>query len=72
VRVDPRIDVEAWLAAAVARGLSFHTGKRYTLDGSAAPFLRIGFANYNEVELKERIARLAEALPSVMPQKHGE
>jgi GntR family transcriptional regulator/MocR family aminotransferase len=60
--VDPSIDVDAWAARALERGVSFQPGRRFSFDGSAVPGLRIGFSNYPEPELLEVARRMRAAL----------
>jgi DNA-binding transcriptional MocR family regulator len=56
------IDVDAWAARALERGVSFQPGRRFSFDGSAVPGLRIGFSNYPEPELLEVARRMRSAL----------
>ncbi|MBI1852753.1 MAG: PLP-dependent aminotransferase family protein [Planctomycetes bacterium] len=63
-RVDAAVDVEAWAAACLARGVYFQTGKRFAFDGRAKPFVRFGFAAHSEDELREAVRRMAAALPA--------
>src|SRR5262249_40560403 len=44
-------DVDDWARRAVARGVSFYTGRRYAFDGQPAPFARLSFAYLSEREL---------------------
>jgi GntR family transcriptional regulator/MocR family aminotransferase len=53
------IDVDAWAARALERGLCLQTGKRFAFDGRRRPFLRLGFAGVNEAEIAEAVRRLA-------------
>lgn len=61
-RVRGAIDVDAWAARALERGVSFQPGRRFSFDGSAVPGLRLGFSNYPEPELQEVARRMRAAL----------
>jgi len=56
------IDVDAWSARALARGVLFTTAARYAFDGRARPSLRLGFAALDESELDEGVRLMALAL----------
>jgi GntR family transcriptional regulator/MocR family aminotransferase len=60
---DPALDVDAWLDRSMAAGVVFQTARRFRFDGTAAPFVRLGFASPNERELAEAVRRLVSALP---------
>jgi GntR family transcriptional regulator/MocR family aminotransferase len=62
-RVAPRIDVDAWAARALERGVAFQPGRQFAFDGGPVPALRLGFANYPEPELEEVARRMGAALP---------
>jgi GntR family transcriptional regulator/MocR family aminotransferase len=62
--VDPAIDVEAWHARALARGLFFRTGTLFYFERASGSFVRLGFARWNERELGEAVARFARAIPT--------
>lgn len=62
LRVGKGIDPEAWSLAAKARGLLLHPPRQF-FAGSPGPFLRMGFAQADEAELDEAVARLKAALP---------
>jgi GntR family transcriptional regulator/MocR family aminotransferase len=57
-------DVDAWAMSALAHGVSFHTGRRYTFDAKPAPYLRLSFASLSEEHLDSAIGRMTSALPS--------
>jgi GntR family transcriptional regulator / MocR family aminotransferase len=61
-RADDGIDVDAWAARALDRGVLFYPGARFAFDGRAQPHLRLGFAALDERELDEGVRRLAAAL----------
>ena len=56
------VDVDAWAARALERGVSFQPGRRFSFDGGAVPGLRLGFSNYPEPELQEVARRMRSAL----------
>jgi GntR family transcriptional regulator / MocR family aminotransferase len=64
VRFAPRVDVELWARRSLARGVWWHTGKRYAFDQKPIAFARFSFAWLNERELPEAVRRLASARPS--------
>jgi GntR family transcriptional regulator/MocR family aminotransferase len=57
----PGLDLPAWQARALQRGLAFEIGRRYDLDGRDLPYLRAGFASLDEGELEEAVRRLVLA-----------
>lgn len=61
-RVGSDIDVEAWAARGPSRRVTFHTARRFTFDGRARPYVRLGFASLSERELAEAARRMAAAL----------
>lgn len=63
-RVAPRIDVERWARASLAAGVRFFTGKQYAPNGRPLPYLRLGFAHLDELELREAVRRMAKAAAS--------
>jgi GntR family transcriptional regulator / MocR family aminotransferase len=63
VRFTPSVDVELWARRSLARGVWWHTGKRYAFDRKPIPFARFSFAWLNERELPEAVRRLAAARP---------
>jgi GntR family transcriptional regulator/MocR family aminotransferase len=62
--VAPGIDVEVWRRRAIERGVYFMIGRQFTLDGSAVPAVRFGFALLDEREGATAIRRLAASLPA--------
>ncbi len=56
------IDADAWQARALSKGVHFQTGRAFTLDGSAAPFARFGYAMLTERELAVAVRRLAQVV----------
>jgi GntR family transcriptional regulator/MocR family aminotransferase len=61
-RTPEGLDVDAWAARALERGVSFRPGRRFAFDGGPVPGLRIGFAGHPEPELAEVARRLRAAL----------
>lgn len=61
-RVDDDIELDAWRARALARGVAFATARDFALDGRPRPFLRLGYARYDEAELGDAIRRMRRAL----------
>ncbi len=61
-RVAGDIDLSAWVAEAGARGVTMQQGQRFAFDGRARPFVRLGFAQLDESELREAVRRLEGAL----------
>jgi GntR family transcriptional regulator / MocR family aminotransferase len=61
-RVEGKVDVDAWAARALERGVSFQPGRRFSFDGSPVAGLRLGFSNYPEPELQEVARRMRSAL----------
>lgn len=62
-RVDPKLDVDTWAANALERGLFLQPARLFAADGKRRPFFRLGFAQHNEKEAREAIARLVKARP---------
>jgi GntR family transcriptional regulator/MocR family aminotransferase len=56
------IDVDAWSARALEKGVGFYPGRRFAFDGRRRPFTRLGFAALDEKELGEAVRRMAAAL----------
>jgi GntR family transcriptional regulator/MocR family aminotransferase len=54
-------DVERWAERCRDRGVHFDTAKDYALDGHPSPFVRLGFAAYDEGELVQAVGRMAAA-----------
>jgi len=68
-RVAPDVDVEAWSARAVGRGVAFRGGRFYDFDGATLQATRLGFTPLDERELDEAVKRMAEALPPARPSQ---
>ena len=63
-RVAPGIDVDLWWRRAVDRRVSFVAGWRFAFERrTASGCARIGFAQFNEREIRDAVQRLARALP---------
>jgi GntR family transcriptional regulator/MocR family aminotransferase len=63
-RVAPGIDVEAWTRAALAENVVIQSGRQFRWDGKPCPFIRVGYAPLNELELEKALRKLARALPA--------
>ena len=62
-RVAPDVDVDAWAARARERGLLVRTGQIFSPTQASLPFLRLGYARFDESELLRAATTLARALP---------
>ena len=69
-RVDEHVDVDAWCRRALAQGVAFHAGRRFTLDGRPSPHARFGFTALTEPELAEGVRRLVRSLPARRAAAH--
>lgn len=61
-RVADDVPIAAWQARAQARGVAIVAARDLALDGKARPFIRLGFARYDETELAAAVKILAAAL----------
>lgn len=64
-KVREGLDVDAWAARALARGVAFRPGRQFAFDGAAVAGFRIGFSSIDEPMLAEVAARLGAALREV-------
>jgi GntR family transcriptional regulator/MocR family aminotransferase len=62
VKTEEGLDVDAWAARALVHGVVFQPGRQFAFDNGAVPGLRLGFANYDELELQEVARRMGLAL----------
>ncbi len=62
VKVRDGVDVDAWAARALARGVAFRPGRQFAFDGAPVQGFRIGFSSLSEPVLDEVAARVAAAL----------
>ncbi len=62
VKVRDGVDVDAWAARALARGVVFRPGRQFAFDGAAVQGFRIGFSSLTEPMLDEVAARIGAAL----------
>jgi GntR family transcriptional regulator/MocR family aminotransferase len=60
-------DVEGWAARCREHGVHFDTARDYALDGAPSPFVRLGFAAYDEGELLQAVTAMAAAWTNVPP-----
>ena len=63
LRVDPALDLEAWVVRCGKAGVAVYPGRRFDFRGRPRPNLRLGFSALDETELEEAVRRLARALP---------
>jgi GntR family transcriptional regulator/MocR family aminotransferase len=61
-RVVGDVSVDAWAAQAEKTGLVLQPARQFAFDGKSRPFLRIGFAQHEEREVREAIRRMDVAL----------
>jgi DNA-binding transcriptional MocR family regulator len=54
-------DVDAWAERAARSGVLVHTARRFTFDGRAQPYFRLGFAPLDPARLREAVRLLAAA-----------
>lgn len=55
------VSAQDWAKQGEAAGVSFAEGTRFTFDGSAAPFVRLGFACLELSEIAEAVGRMVKA-----------
>ncbi|NUP04731.1 MAG: PLP-dependent aminotransferase family protein [Polyangiaceae bacterium] len=65
----PAVDVEAWAAACLERGVVFQTGRRFTFDGSRLRAIRLGFAAETEARLTAGVRKMADALTCIQKER---
>jgi GntR family transcriptional regulator/MocR family aminotransferase len=58
------LDVDAWAARSLERGVAFRPGRQFAFDGAPVAALRVGFSNYPEPQLEEVARRMRSALPA--------
>lgn len=61
VRGSAGIRVDAWAARARERGAVVVTARTFSVSGASKPFMRLGFASLDRVELVEAVRRLSAA-----------
>ena len=64
-RVAPDVCADAWSARAAALSggaVVLQTAKMFAYDGKSRPFLRLGFAQQDEREMREAVRRMSAAL----------
>jgi DNA-binding transcriptional MocR family regulator len=71
IRLPPIADTEALLPEARAAGVTFAPGGRFSTLGGQREFLRLSFSYYEERQLEEAVARLAEAVRLFRPPGTG-
>jgi GntR family transcriptional regulator / MocR family aminotransferase len=62
-KVTSGVDVTQWAARALEAKVLVQTAQEFAFDGKARPYVRLGFAQLDERELREAVRRLASALP---------
>jgi GntR family transcriptional regulator / MocR family aminotransferase len=62
LRADDSINVPAWIARCEQEGVSFEGGQRYDVLSCEQPYLRLGFTQLDEAQLREAVVRMARAL----------
>ncbi len=62
VKVRDGVDVDAWAARALARGVAFRPGRQFAFDGAPVQGFRIGYSSLAEPALDEVAARMGAAL----------
>jgi GntR family transcriptional regulator/MocR family aminotransferase len=62
VKVRDGVDLDAWAARALARGVAFRPGRQFAFDGAAVQGFRIGFSSFPEPVLDEVAVRIGAAL----------
>ncbi len=71
VRLPGLADSEALLPEARAAGVTFAPGSRFSTLGGQREFLRLSFSYYEQRQLEEGVARLAEAFRRFRPPGRG-
>jgi GntR family transcriptional regulator/MocR family aminotransferase len=61
-RVAGDVSADAWAAKAEELGLVLQAARQFAFDGKSRPFLRIGFAQHEEREVREAIRRMEAGL----------
>ncbi len=61
-RVASDVSVDAWASKAEELGLVIQPARQFAFDGKTRPYLRLGFAQHEEREVREAIRRLELAL----------
>jgi GntR family transcriptional regulator/MocR family aminotransferase len=65
VKVRDGVDVDAWAARALARGVAFRPGRQFAFDGAAVQGFRIGFSSFAEPMLDDVATRIGAALREI-------
>jgi GntR family transcriptional regulator/MocR family aminotransferase len=63
VNVDPAVNLELWQRRAMDRGVFFHIGREFALDGSPVQSARFGYGLLDETEIPVATRRLVDSLP---------
>ena len=68
LRLRSGLSAETWAASAARAGLVVSPGLRFSLDAASAPeAFRIGYANFDDAELKRLVALLTDSKPRASP-----
>jgi GntR family transcriptional regulator/MocR family aminotransferase len=65
VKVAPDVDVDAWAAHALRRGVVFRPGRHFSFERAPVQGLRVGFSSAPEDDLEELARRMGAALADV-------
>jgi GntR family transcriptional regulator/MocR family aminotransferase len=68
-RVASDVAVDAWAANAEQLGLVLQAARQFAFDGKSRPFMRIGFAQHEEREVREAIRRMEVALATARTER---
>jgi GntR family transcriptional regulator / MocR family aminotransferase len=67
-KVAPGLSADVWAASAAELGLVLQPARQFAFDGKSRPFLRVGFAQHDEREVREAVRRMSAALVSARSQ----
>jgi len=70
-RVAADVPVDAWAAHAAELGLVIQPARQFAFDGKTRPYLRLGFAQHEEREVREALRRMEVALASTRSDRRG-
>jgi GntR family transcriptional regulator/MocR family aminotransferase len=73
VRVASDVNVDAWAARALEEtALVLQPARQFAFDGKSRPYVRLGFAQHDEREVREAIRRMAVAMPKSCSDTAGD
>jgi GntR family transcriptional regulator/MocR family aminotransferase len=68
-RVASDVAVDQWAAKALEEAaLVLQPARQFAMDGKSRPYLRLGFAQHDEREVVEAVARMARTIPKQKPE----